>query len=420
MAVAVVVSRFPVATQTFVLRELDELERQGVRVLLVALRRGRDELVHPAARPWMERALRPALASPHLLLENLRLLLGRPRLYLGTLLRLVWAARRRPRTVPGILAVFPAAVWLAARLRSEGVSHVHAHFASYASVAAHVASTLSRHLGDPIPYSVTVHGSDLFLSRGELGGRLAGAAFVRSISRYNARFLERRLEEGGVRVDRARLPVIHCGVDPTAYRRRPRPPLAAGDRPASLLCVASLMPHKGLTHLVDAVARLRRSGLDVRCDVVGTGPMRPQLLRRIREAGLEGRVRLLGARTEAQVAEALAASDLFLLPSQVAPDGRREGIPVSLMEAMAAGLPVVATRLTGIPELVVDGETGRLVEPGDAEGLATAVSELLANPDRASRLGAAAQEKIRAEFSLEACVRRLLGEITTHGARPTG
>jgi glycosyltransferase involved in cell wall biosynthesis len=408
--VAVVLSRFPVVTQTFILRELIELERQGVPVVLVSLTRGRDQVVHPLARAWVERAIYPRPLGGSVLVENLRVLFQSPGSYLSTLFALVIAMVWRPAKLVAALWVFPTAVWVGRRLRELGVRHVHAHFASHAAVAAWVASRVHPTSSRDFPYSVTVHGSDLFLDQTGLGLLLGRAAFVRTISHYNRNFLLERLggsdgpTPGSVRV-------IHCGVDPKRYAHTPGSGEPLRDRPARIVSIGALLPNKGIAYLVEAIAFLRSRALDVECLVVGEGPLRSDLERRIRRSGLGDAVTLLGHRPEGEVAHILATSDLFVLASVVARGGKREGIPVSLMEAMATGLPVVATRITGIPELVTDGESGRLVEPGDPDELADAIRELVEQPARAAQLGRAGRRKVEAEFSLEGTVRALAAEI---------
>ena len=412
---AVVLSRFPVVTQTFILRELSELERRGVGVILVPLLRGRDPVVHPEAEPWIERALHAPLLDFRILLENLRVLVQRPGRYLSVLFGMAWDLRSRPKEFLALLAIFPKSIWLGRRLRELGVGHVHAHFATHAAAAAYVLSRVHRVPGPDLPFSVTVHGSDLFMNPTGLGRKLGAAAFVRTISEYNARFLLEHLSPG---LDSERLRVIHCGVELERFSRRPTPGRPGTDRPARLLSVAALAPHKGLRFLIEAVVRLRAEALDVRLEVIGEGDLRSELEGQIRRAGLEDSVRLVGNRPEPEVASTLATADLFCLASIVAPDGRREGIPVSLMEAMAAGVAVVATRITGIPELVIDGETGRLVEPGDSEGLARAIRASLEQEERSAALAEAARRKVRDEFSLAGCVRRLAEEIEAASPPP--
>jgi len=177
-----------------------------------------------------------------------------------------------------------------------------------------------------------------------------------------------------------------------------------------VLAVGSLQPYKGHRHLIAACARLRGQ-LEVECQIVGGGRLRRRLAAQIAASGLDAEagagVRLLGPATEEEVRRRLAWAEVFVLPSVVDPrTGQMEGIPVALMEAMAAGLAVVASRLSGIPELVVDGENGLLVEPGNAEALAGAMARL-AEPGLRRRLGERARRRVGEEFELAANVRRL-------------
>ncbi len=367
-------------------------------------------MVHPEAEPWVRRAIYGPLLDRAILRENLRVLFRRPGRYLSTLLGLAADLWARPKDLVGLLALFPRSVWLGRHLRELGVRHVHAQFATYAAAAAYILGRVHDGSGPDLPFSVTVHGSDLFLHQAGLRRKLGAAAFVRAISAYNARFMQERL--GSALHDR--LCVIHCGVDPDRFDRRNDTGRPGIDRPARVLSVAALIPSKGVRYLAEAIAQLRVENLDVQCDVIGEGPRRAELERRIRRTGLYGVMQLLGHRPEKAVARALATADVFVLASVMSSDRKREGIPVSLMEAMASGTPVVASRIAGVPELVVDGTTGRLVEPGDADALARAIREAVEDVEGSIRLAEAARSKVREEFSLSKCVRRLASEIDRH------
>ena len=377
-------------------------------MVLAPLLPGRDAVVHPEAEAWVRRAICGPLLDRAILRENLRVLFRRPGRYLSTLFGLAADLWARPKDLLGLLALFPRSVWLGRHLRELGVRHVHAQFATYAAAAAYVLCRVHDGSGPDLPFSVTVHGSDLFLHQAGLRRKLGAAAFVRAVSVYNARFLQDRL---GPAIPDDRLCVIHCGVDPDRFRRRLIPGRPGIDRPARVLSVAALIPSKGVRYLAEAIAQLRVQNLDVQCDVIGEGPRRHALERRIRRTGLHGVMRLLGQRSGEDVIRAFSRADLFVLASATSTDGKQEGIPVSLMEAMASGVPVVTTRIAGIPELVVDGVTGRLVAPGDADALARALRETLESAEASERLADAARTKVRQEFSLSECVRRLAAEI---------
>lgn len=409
--VAVLLSRFPRVTETFILREVVELERQGQPVVLVPLIREHPPVVHPEARPWLGRALFTPWLSPAVAASNLRLLRRRPGAYVGCLARLVRGMAASPGFLARSLALFPKAVHLAGRLTGEGVVHVHAHFATHPATVAWVVERLAG-----IPFSVTVHAHDLFVRRTMLAEKLGRARFIRAISRFNREYLAERCPEVAGRVA-----VVHVGVEPERYRQRgedrPEGGEAAG-REVRILTVAALERYKGIAVLIEAAGLLRerlaaggpeRSSAiwAVTWEVVGEGSLRAELEREIARRGLGGSVRLAGALPQDEVARRLARADLFVLPSVVAPDGQMEGIPVALMEALAAGRPVVASRLSGTPELVADGETGLLVPPGDAGAVAEAVARLLREPGLAARLGEAGRRRVEDEFRLATTVAEL-------------
>lgn len=409
--VALVMSRFPAVTETFILRELVELERQGVEVVLVPLLHDEVSVLHPEAEPWDRRALYTGFLSLPMLTANLRVFFSAPWPYLSTLLGLLWDARSSFNAFSGILGIFMKSVWNGQRVRARGVRHIHANYATHPAAAAYIMSRVHYADEPDLPYSLTIHAHDIFVSHAGLRRKLSAARFVRSISEFNVRYLLDRFGTGNPKLTPEQFRVIHCGIEPDLYQQRPPMGEPGRDRTALLLCIAAHRPYKGLTYLIEAVRLLHADELDVRCDVIGEGYLRPQLEEQIREAGLEERFRLVGTRTQGQVAEAFARCDLFVLPSIVAPDGQMEGIPVALMESLAAGLPTISTRVSGIPELVIDGETGLVVAPADATALAGAVKWVLENYPAARTLGAAGGRLVRNEFEIRENVRRLIAEI---------
>jgi glycosyltransferase involved in cell wall biosynthesis len=176
--------------------------------------------------------------------------------------------------------------------------------------------------------------------------------------------------------------------------------------------VASLEAVKGHRYLIEACRILKERGIDFHCELVGDGPLRQDLERQIARSGLGGRVRLLGGQPRARVAQLLANAHAAALASHPTKDGKREGIPVALMEAMSAGLPVVATAISGIPELVQSEVTGLLVPSGDPVALADALERLTTDRALCERLGRAARSKVMRAFSLRASAATLLGLIT--------
>jgi glycosyltransferase involved in cell wall biosynthesis len=273
-------------------------------------------------------------------------------------------------------------------MEEDGVDHVHCHFANHPAVAGFLVHRLTG-----IPYSFTAHGSDLHVDRHMLCRKVAEAAFVVTISEYNRRLI---LHECGERFG-DKVTVIHSGVDTSLFDGSDRP---SSSDTFTILSVGTLHEVKGQTVLVDACRRLADSGVNAVCRLVGSGPDRDRLERQIASSGLTGRVILEGSRTRDEVAALLREADVLAAPSVPTKAGKREGIPVVLMEAQASALPVVASDLSGIPELVEDGVTGLLVPPGDPGALARALERLAGDPELRRRLGAAGRQKVVREFEL--------------------
>ena len=391
--VAYLVSRFPKLTETFVLYELLALERQGVRVGLFSLQRERTSVMHPEAEQMLGRVHFSALLSwpvARALLHFLRRHPARLLRTLGTLLRANWGSRRY---FTAAALFFPKIVYFAQRMQQQGVTHVHAHFASHPAAAAWVIHQLTG-----IPYSFTAHGSDLHRDQHMLREKVTGAEFVAAISRYNRDLI---IQHCGSAAER-KTEVIHCGVDTGLFRPAPAPPDLGDPQPAlRILCIGTLHEVKGQAVLLDAAERLQQRGVDFQCHLAGDGPDRSQLQQQARRARLEQRVAFHGTRTREEIRDLIRQADLVVAPSVLSRDGRREGIPVALMEAMASGVAVVASRLSGIPELVEHGVSGWLVAPRDASGLADAIERLASDPPLRRELARAGRQRVLSEFDLQ-------------------
>lgn len=421
--VAYLVSRFPKLTETFILFELLAVERHGVAVELFPLMRARASGVHPEGQPlWrkvaerirpdrglpvmhpeavplVERAHYSGFLSGAVLRDNVTVFRRGPRRYLRTLGQLVVDMAGSANYLVGSLAIFPLAVHFGERMRLLGVEHVHAHFANHPATAAWII-----HQTAGLPYSFTGHGADLQVDQHGLRRKVREAAATVTISGYNRRFIS---EHTGVRDDR--VTVIHCGVDTEIVA--PPPGGRAPADPPEVLCIGTFYEVKGHPVLIEACASLRDRGLRFVCRLVGEGPDRDALERLVAERDLRDIVRFEGTMTRGQILDAMQSASVLVVPSVPTESGRREGIPVVLMEAMASELPVVASAISGIPELVRDDHTGVLVPPRDPIALADAVERLLADPARASRLGRAGRAAVVEDFDQAANAHRLIDLI---------
>ncbi|MGH2498996.1 MAG: glycosyltransferase [Candidatus Limnocylindria bacterium] len=396
--VAYVLKVFPRFSETFILSELLELERQGVRIEVFSLRPSQDARTHAdLARLRASVTYVPApnwRNAPTLAAAHLRLAIRRPLRYLP----LAWhALRRRHR---GSWKHFLQAGWTAPRLSAAGIRHVHAHFASSATS---VALYLHRLVG--LSYSFTAHAKDIFIdgvSQRDLARKIASARFAVTVSDYNLRYLT-PLDSHG------KLVRIYNGLDLEQFTfARCRRGSEGGDgAPPLILAVGRLIEKKGFADLVHACALLRDNGLEFRCRIVGSGELRDALDCLIGELRLSDRVSLDGPLPREVLLELLLHGDVFAAPCVVGGDGNRDGLPTVLIEAMARGVPVVSTDVTGVPELVQHGRTGLIVPQHDPVALAAALRRLIREPEEANRLAREARREVEARFDLSRNVREL-------------
>jgi glycosyltransferase involved in cell wall biosynthesis len=285
-----------------------------------------------------------------------------------------------------------------ALLREFQPQLIHAHFAKEATA---MARKLADELG--VPFTFTAHRYDIYDKAPlDFAARAAAAAAMITVSKANARYISTTF---GVPPEHIR--IIPCGID-TDYFAPPSPP-ASEDRPL-ILCVARLHPAKNQDMLLRACARLKASNIDFRCILVGDGPTRQALLDSRAARDLETSVELVGAADQSEVLRWLERATVVALPSH------SEGMPVSLMEAAACGIPAVATAVSGVPELIEDGVTGFVVPPNDDVALAVALARVLSDKDLAARMGTAARRRAVERFSIGLQVDRLL-DVWTHATR---
>ena len=410
--VAYVMSRFPKISETFVLYEMRALEELGATIEVFPLLRGPDGPRHPEAAPYERRAHYVPVLSGAVVAANLRALVRAPVRYLRTWWEALSGTAGSAKFFLGAIVYFPKCVVFAERMRRLGIEHVHAHFASHPALAAMIVHRLTG-----IGFSFTAHGSDLHVDQRMLAQKVEAASFVVAVSEYNRALILREARDDVAE----KVVVIHCGADPSVFasapeRLQPRYRAGAGGG-LRIVCVASLEEVKGHRFLLEACRRLCDRGVAVSCDLVGDGPLRGAIEGHVERLGLEHVVRLHGALPRLEVRSLLLSAHAAVLASHPTRSGRREGIPVALMEAMACGLPVVASALSGIPELVDDGVTGFLVAPGDPDALAARLECLAGAPDLRARLGAAARAKVTSQFDLRVGARLLSDCIARACAR---
>ena len=389
MRILVVVSEFPKLTETFAYRNVVEYGRLGHDARIFHIKPFRKaEIVHGFINELLPRAFTFPFLGGRTLAALLAETLRRPGLMTRLVAQIAVAHRREPRRGLAVAALFPKAVALGRWCRTNGVQHIHAEFAGHPANAALIASRLAG-----TEFSFSAHANDIFVSQALLPEKARKAAFVRSISAYNIRWLTRL---AGFPADKLRL--IRCGVvRETLDAPAPNPPATDGLR---ILYVGSLIRKKGVAHLLDALALLP-ADMRWQARIVGGGDLAKALQTQAADLGLSEKVRFDGPQPAEIVAEAYRDSHVLVVPSIPGENGRVEGIPVVLMEAMAHGRAVVASNLSGIPELDEPGRTGWLTPPGDAPAIAAALGEIARNWDDAAAIAHAGRGRIADEYLIE-------------------
>jgi colanic acid/amylovoran biosynthesis glycosyltransferase len=383
--------RFPSFGQTFCYREVAELYRQGIAPPIFSIRNPKDE----PAQDWDARIVKRVYYLPE---EE-------------ELLAAVRRASKKGRLAPEIIAALDGwgrrtdflrlyqAVYVGLRLQETGISHVHAHFAG---MAARTAFWIAKFF--PITFSFTAHANDVFVPRKfEIGlDKLVGAGrVVVTETDYAEKFLRERFPERADRIQR-----IYNGLNLAEFERA-----TFSSDPPLIVAIGRLIVKKGFANLIRACALLVEHGRTFRCEMFGEGPLDKELRAQIEELGLQGRIQLPGPKPQHELRERLARASVFVMPSVPEAEGGMDNLPTVIMEAMATGLPVVSTRIGGIPEMVVENETGFLVQPEDAVALAGAIEKVINDHSLGQKLGQAGYKRAQKLFSIEKNVRELCALI---------
>ena len=383
--------RFPSFGQTFCYREVAELARQGVTPPIFSIRKPKDE----PPQDWDKRIVEGVdyLPEEEELLDEVRRASQKERLTGEVIAALSEWGRR-----PDFLRLYQA-VHVGVRLRQMRIEHVHAHFAG---MAARTAFWIQKFFG--ISFSFTGHANDIFAPRNfEIGLRslVDAARVIVTETDFAEKFLRERFPEHADRIHR-----IYNGLTIAGFRR-------ANFSSASPLIVAvgRLIDKKRFADLIRACRLLMERGRSFRCEIIGEGPLEKELHQQIHDLDLQNYVKLLGPKPQHEIAEHLAMGTVFVLPSVIDAGGGMDNLPTVIMEAMATSLPVISTPIGGIPEMVVQNETGVLVPAGDSSALASAIERVIADFSLARRLGENGYKRANELFSIEKNVRELLATI---------
>ncbi|GBC63212.1 colanic acid biosynthesis glycosyltransferase Wc aL [Desulfonema ishimotonii] len=381
---------YPRISETFISNEILLLEQMGFSVRIISMRHPREPFCHDSVRQiragvdYLPQTILEAL--PQLLYHNLRVALCAPRRYAGAV-RVAFRRFLRTRKSATLKHLLQAGYMVDKFLPGRNVVHLHAHFAHSPTSVAMFASRLSG-----LPFSFTGHAKDIYTSDPrQLREKIGMARFVATCTEYNRRHLAGLGNGAGTPLYR-----VYHGIDVGLFNGDGEP--AAPAEPYRLMTVARMVPKKGLPTVYKALRLLRDQGITFQHTLIGDGDDREKILALIGELGLTDCCRWLGTLPHEKVLAHYRAADLFVLGCEQAANGDRDGIPNVFTEAMAMGVPVVSTRVSAIPELIRDGETGLLVSPGHPGAMAEAMLRLLRDTGLRKHIIRAAGALVRREF----------------------
>ncbi len=397
LKIAYVVSLFPCWSETFILNEIIELTKKGIVIEIFSIRRDLENFIHKKAKPFIRKST--YINFLYVSLFFLLWFIKKPLLVLSFLRMVLFHQyNKRDVFIKYLWCVFVGCFFARITLKKK-IEHIHAHFATYPAFVAMVVSKLTG-----IPFTFTAHAHDIFLDKTFLREEVTAAKAVVTISNYNRQYITDYCKN----VVGSKIKVIHCGVDISEYSWSER--LAKNN---VIVSVGRLTKMKGFDYLIKACGVIR-DRIDFKCLIIGDGPEYKYLLQLIDDYGLKDKVFLKGVMDNSELKEVMREAKVFVLPSVWDEEEGQDGIPIVLMEAMASGIPVISTRISGIPELVEDRKTGILVEPGDTRILAEAIMEIMGDTQLCKKLLSNARKKVEMEFNISKSA-KLLAEVFTNG-----
>jgi colanic acid/amylovoran biosynthesis glycosyltransferase len=389
LKVGYVLKRYPRYSETFIVNELLAHEAAGMELEIFSL-------LHPEDGHFQDAISRVRAPVTYLSAKGLKA-------------QDFWSAlEEAAEIVPHLWSSLQAArgedvryayqaVVLAREVRLRGISHLHAHFATASTTVARLAARFAK-----VPYTFTTHAKDIFhesVQRDDLRRKLTDAAAVITVSDYNLEYLRGTYGSAAEGVQR-----IYNGLDLERFAYE-----APRKRLPRIVAVGRLVEKKGFADLIEACAILTAQSSNFDCRIIGTGEQETELRAKIERLGLEDRIELLGPRPQSEMIRHVRDAAVLAAPCVVSVDGNRDGLPTVLLEAMALGTPCVSTDVTGIPEVILDGETGLMVPQYDPSALATAIGRLLEEPILRVRLSELARRLIEEEFDIRRNAARLRG-----------
>ena len=388
LKVGYILEYFPARSETFILNELRTLKKLGVEPIIIQLSPYKDLIkvksgeftVYPLFSLQLSKIAREL---PNFILN----LISKPTTYLPIIVKVLGSYPNL-----GFKMVLRAIVFqpkISKIARRESINHFHAHFTGNPALFAMLASKVSG-----ITYSFTVHGKSLFVNPFLIKEKVIGAKFVASISEFNKKYMIKKFKLAEYQ---KKIKVIRCGVASSYLKEKKGP----SDHFLRIITVSRLAPKKGIDDILRALNVLKNLGINFQYRIIGAGILHSELVSLTKKLGISDKVIFLGSQPSETVFKELSKADVFVLTPKSKKTEIEEGIPVVLMEAGLARLPVISSKIAGIPELIEHGKNGFLINQGDYEKLAGLLATLYKNPYQRTKLGSRLGEKVRKDFNLQ-------------------
>lgn len=397
-----IVSVFPSTSATFVLNEILTLKKEGFNIEIASLRKPKGEIYQNGVENFNNIIYIPhikqgILDTVSLVLSNIIYCIKYPRRYFRVFKYISHKRNKR------LWYDFLRAIHLDLQLEKLKIDHIHSQFAHSPTNIAYLLNLLSGR-----KYSYTCHAVDIFVPNNRilLEEQLEQSSFAITISHFNIKYIENIINNKSL-VDK--FEIVRCGIDYNKFKPKVRK--IKGDEKINIFSVGRFVEKKGFIYLIEALRKIREENIDFVCNIVGDGPLYMEIAQKIKEYNLKENVKLIGAVGSSEVRDYLKNSDIFVLPCIQAKNGDMDGIPVSLMEAMAFEIPVISTNLSGIPELIEHEVSGLIVEPKNYKQLKQAIMKLIESESLRKQYGQNARIKIINEYSLEDNIKILVNKF---------
>jgi glycosyltransferase involved in cell wall biosynthesis len=395
--IAYVLLRFPRLTETFVAEEIRNVQKLGINVRIFSLLSPSKRIVHAVSAELSKQVCCvPSITDPSLWYSQIYFIFKNPQKYFHLLWILLSQPAPKISFLPKRLIIFLKSIWLALNIKDKPVKLVHTHFAWLSAAAGMIVSELLD-----IPFTITTHAYDIYSYKNdllELTTKMADR--IVTISEYNKNAML-KMSNG---LDDSKIDVIHCGIDLAYFKPTKK---EDPNNVIQITSIGSLIEKKGHEYLIRACKSLESEGIEFNCVIIGEGELRNHLQELIDNLRLRNKIALIGAKTQGFVKNRLNETDLFVLACRVAEIGDQDGIPVAIMEALAMEVPVISTRVSGIPELIKDGETGILVPERDPKALAKAIVYIVQERSLSQELAINGRILVEREFNISKNVYRL-------------